>query len=603
MDMADDFGIQCIFAHSDEAIYCKMVLIQWINEGKYDKIVNLLGGFHTIMVKLKILYKKYGALGFRDWWVDAGAIADGSSVQAVEGRHYFRAIRLHKQSFEALLRLRIKKTGDISLFGEEFMRSLEKLRCNPSASHLENFMSNPEFQKLSSELMSSSGGTQSDMIIGYLKDVSEMLALISAVREKSIKRHMQAERALLPQLFAFGHMNYARYLTFQHVTLTNLHQTNPDAWAELRENGFGGSLSGGPFSSVHGDYITEVTINREVKVRGGPLQGGYSTSLKAEDNFIKTSHLMARVRAALKEKLSIVTASVHKETTQGARNQHEKTVQSMIDQMGKYMDPFARGVARHFKTGEGIPEDVVRGLVQSTQIGESLLMEFIEERLKREGHSRVSFFKAIPNPKIKTGLEKPKKTPKVVNILKEEKQAFGALVGKATTAKEAHSYPLTSVPLALSTEESGLRQGAKSSLRNHIIEEAKAEEDKPPARAEWLVDGMAAVQAVPPRKTWKEYAESLLNFCMPPATHNPVSVAIIMDTYGERRTKNQTRRKGQSGLQGRRIFITEPGQSMPQGKDWSAFLSSGENKTELIRFLVEYYKSQAVRYVPIDLVV
>ena len=127
MDMADDFGIQCIFAHSDEAIYCKMVLIQWINEGKYDKIVNLLGGFHTIMVKLKILYKKYGALGFRDWWVDAGAIAEGSSVQAVEGRYYFRAIRLHKQSFEALLRLRIKKTGDISLFGEEIRHSLEKL--------------------------------------------------------------------------------------------------------------------------------------------------------------------------------------------------------------------------------------------------------------------------------------------------------------------------------------------------------------------------------------------------------------------------------------------------------------------------------------------
>jgi len=40
------------------------------------------------------------------------------------------------------------------------------------------------------------------------------------------------------------------------------------------------------------------------------------------------------------------------------------------------------------------------------------------------------------------------------------------------------------------------------------------------------------------------------------------------------------------------IFIAEPGQSLPQGKDWSAFLSNGENKTELIRFLVEYYKTQ-----------
>jgi len=235
-----------------------------------------------------------------------------------------------------------------------------------------------------------------------------------------------------------------------------------------------------------------------------------------------------------------MTTSVHKEVTQSARKEHEKTVESMVEQIGKYMDPFAGGVARHFKTGETIPEDVVRGLLQSTEMGETLLLKFIDERLKSEGDSRISFFKPIQNPKIKTGLEKPKKTLiKVVNILKEEKQAFGALVGKATTAREAHSYPLTSVPLALSTEESGLRQGAKAMLRNHMIDETKAGEDEPPARAEWLIDGMAAVQAVPPKSTWKEYAESLLQFCTPPATYNPVRVAVIMDTYGERRIRRE----------------------------------------------------------------
>jgi len=151
---------------------------------------------------------------------------------------------------------------------------------------------------------------------------------------------------------------------------------------------------------------------------------------------------MAKVRAALKDKLSIMTTSVHKEVTQGARKEHEKTVESMVEQIGNYMDPSAGGVARHFKTGETIPEDVVRGLLQSTEMGETLLLKFIDERLKREGDSRISFFQPIQNLKIKIGMEKPKKTLKVVNILKEEKQAFGALVGKATTAREAHSYPL-----------------------------------------------------------------------------------------------------------------------------------------------------------------
>jgi len=79
-------------------------------------------------------------------------------------------------------------------------------------------------------------------------------------------------------------------------------------------------------------------------------------------------------------------------------------------------------------------------------------------------------------------------------------QAFGALVRQATTAREADSYPLASVPLALSTEESGLRQGTKVMLRNHMIIQTKAEEDEPPTRAEWLIDVMAAVQTVLPKK-------------------------------------------------------------------------------------------------------
>ena len=91
------------------------------------------------------------------------------------------------------------------------------------------------------------------MILGYTNDVSEILALISAGRENNIDRYIQAERALLPELFAFGHMNYARYLTSQHATLTKLHETNPEACTELKENGFGGSLSSGPFSTVLSD--------------------------------------------------------------------------------------------------------------------------------------------------------------------------------------------------------------------------------------------------------------------------------------------------------------------------------------------------------------
>ena len=145
----------------------------------------------------------------------------------------------------------------------------------------------------------------------YITDVSVLLALVSAVREKSIELHITAERALLPKCFAFNYINYARYLTIQHVNFEKIQIEKPTAWEDLLNDGFGGSITGQSFSTIHGDLITETTINREVKVRGGPVRGGYSTSFEANDAFIKTSHLMAKIRGKLKEKLNVLSSTVH----------------------------------------------------------------------------------------------------------------------------------------------------------------------------------------------------------------------------------------------------------------------------------------------------
>ena len=42
-------------------------MIKWLNKGQYDKIIPLLGGSHTLLVKLKNLHKKFGVLGLKRW--------------------------------------------------------------------------------------------------------------------------------------------------------------------------------------------------------------------------------------------------------------------------------------------------------------------------------------------------------------------------------------------------------------------------------------------------------------------------------------------------------------------------------------------------------
>ena len=80
----------------------------WKEGDKYKRIINKMGGFLILLVNRKILYKKYGLLGFRGRWVKSKIIADGSLNKILEGRHYSRGTRLHKQIFEALVRFKCK---------------------------------------------------------------------------------------------------------------------------------------------------------------------------------------------------------------------------------------------------------------------------------------------------------------------------------------------------------------------------------------------------------------------------------------------------------------------------------------------------------------
>ena len=106
------------------------------------------------------------------------------------------------------------------------------------------------------------------------QNVSFLLSQITTYREKNITLHLQAHSNLSLLLIAFNHQNYARYLTQPHVELTNLSITKPQAFSNVEIISLGASLSAKIFSTVPGDLVTEVIINREVKVTGGPLRDG-----------------------------------------------------------------------------------------------------------------------------------------------------------------------------------------------------------------------------------------------------------------------------------------------------------------------------------------
>ena len=219
----------------------------------------------------------------------------GSVDKAAEGGHYYRNLRLHKESFCALGQFRVESlTAKYTDIDAGLITLFQDLKHNQSPSLNKEVVENAKFLELFNSITSSVDGTQSKMTIEYLKDVSSLLTLVSAVREQDIERRLQAERDTVKHCFAFDHVNYARYMSFQHVYLRDLERkSHPVKKMKLR--GFGGSLSGTPFSNIHGDMITEV-FNGGTKRISGPYRAGYSTESNALNTWIKTSHIHAKLQ-------------------------------------------------------------------------------------------------------------------------------------------------------------------------------------------------------------------------------------------------------------------------------------------------------------------
>ena len=168
---------------------------------------------------------------------------------------------------------------------------------------------------------------------------------------------LRAQRDLLPLPFAFNHQNYSRYLTTNHVELTNLPSKNHTAYKDLwylQTYGIGASLSGKKFSTIPGDLVTEVTINRKLKLHGGPMRERHSTRFDAENDFVLSSHILAELRKELKSEMRLKTASTHKEVNYGETQRNEEQMQSLLKNLKTYVSPFHVAAGSYGNSSGGV---------------------------------------------------------------------------------------------------------------------------------------------------------------------------------------------------------------------------------------------------------
>ena len=104
--------------------------------------------------------------------------------------------------------------------------------------------------------------------------------------------------------FAFYHINYACYVSYQQVYLRELQRFNSNAMVNLMQRGFGGSLSCDLFSCLHGVLITEI-FNGQTKRQSSPHCAGFSTDIAKVNTWVATSHIHEKLRQTHSEKNTI----------------------------------------------------------------------------------------------------------------------------------------------------------------------------------------------------------------------------------------------------------------------------------------------------------
>ena len=147
VDTTDNLSIK--HSHADEAVYSKILHIIWKHGDRYKKVIPLMGGFHQLLVLQKIIYKRHGCMGYKKWFTDAKIIAAGSIDKAIEGRNYYRCMRIHKEGFDAIVQNRVESlTNSYARMNLNLKTKLKELCNHPSDDLLDDIIEMEEYQHL-----------------------------------------------------------------------------------------------------------------------------------------------------------------------------------------------------------------------------------------------------------------------------------------------------------------------------------------------------------------------------------------------------------------------------------------------------------------------
>ena len=591
----------------DQPVYALIMEVKNENPEKFEKVLPVLGGFHIQTAFLSTIAKRFCGSGLEEWVVAAGIVEAGSVEQATKGKHYKRALCIHKLVYECLVRLLIERRP---LPSQSLQKTLEDIKNSGREERqglVEEILDNPELQEFIHAVFEEIDSADSAMAkywITYLEMVEILFMNYHALRTRDWDSYLQSIRLMQPWMAVYDNLHYTRYMTVYWSTMNNLNEE----WAQFMRDGlFSASLSGRPFSAIPLDQWIEVTMNKGSKMKGGWI--GITKNEAMVTIHARTTNKINKVRETLHGAADMNKRKYdHSENTKSRMVKDEQAVQDLgicIKEWESNPWDLDNSLLRTLDSGKVASPKLLSDFETAREEGERLVSEFYEERVLSNTKmlaDRISLNKrhSFANPPKEGPSETaPNKTDAMES--KAMKDLVVAAQSAALNMKEVMKHRVTDLPLSLFNTNKGIRKNMKSKLFGCFKTDQNVSDQEHTSVDVALIDMGFIWRFCTPSKeeresgfTWGDYAKKVYN-TINKRHPNATEIHLINDRYDVVNIKDgeHQRRAGGGFMRGSPNVFPKKDNPVPSPRCFDSFFKNAMNKERLQRFLLSEFQSLA----------
>ena len=473
----------------DQPLFALGKQIQWQWESlAEDKYVVMLGPFHTETMFLKTIGGWLKGSGWTEAIHEADILSSGRADALVAVSSVTKTRYIHQVTIAALHTL-MSKAYTIHVNHPEFdpKNSFEEWKAQMREKY-------PQF-----------------MYWDRVMQLEEILCqFVKSLRTGNFVLYVEALQMMMPWVFAFDHVNYARWLTVHIRDMLKLESTHPDVHAEFTNGNFVVHRSLSKFSSIAMDQNHE-QLNKQIKGDGG-VKGLFNNKVSLDKWLIAGPEIARFVSEFEDSVLEKHNSSLHHEQGYLRQCQFLEDVSKLVHTIEEHDNPFLDTGSElvNLYSKKIMSENAVKTMKNAFKLGQTQYETFWKERI--DGDKPLSDTLAKNNLSIFNENSDKKKVKTQKDTLRKDCNLLARMyIGSSTRdadLDEFFAHENQSIPPSLSTVSGELRLGTKADLTK-CLENVLTEAAHFMKADTKIIDGATIVNMIKPKGpgTFDDYVE------------------------------------------------------------------------------------------------